>query len=287
MDPTHVVQSTQSGTWHITQQTVAGKVQPPQVNASGRRFEWQQDANPLKQLLQYARGVDQAPSGFSKEVLSKLNSNHLNYQRFSFSETGILLGVIQRIIPIGVASDELREAFQQVEGGTDQEFSLVSAQSLHLQKRKDPPRVSYSIYLSASHTLMADTQRLCRILGSFSHDWGLYPVLLEESEELTPEMIANSIQSCDLFMALVDGTYAGPGTRSQTEVRIAQELASCKSLPWIASIFFDHFVSDETTIFTQSPALFLYGKSPKESLERMASFSLTLLVRKRSREQGH
>lgn len=260
------------------------------VTSQGHSYEWKHGETPEEaKFLDLAREELAEPYSVKenvKETLSRLSSC-LSYERRSY-QSGFLTGLLRRFLPF--TSSEMKadesDSLTHIEGWEIHHSDLKSAESLKFLKKPDIKTANYTVYISASREGEAAALRLCKMLDSIGPHWGLHSSFLRYEEHFEARHYQAAIDSADLFVAMIDDDYGLSGTRSQLELRYAASLENKKSWPWLAAVYFSTRHDWVTEVLAKSPPLFLHGKNPKEHLERMAAFMLSLLIRKKRREQA-
>jgi hypothetical protein len=198
---------------------------------------------------------------------------------------GYLSSLLQRFLPLRSLQEEEQNAFARIEAWALSHADLDGAQSLSFKKKKDIKSANYTVYISASREGQMAALRLAKLIDSIGPEWGLHSSFLSYQEVQESSYYESAIDNADLFIALIDEDYGLAGTRSQLELRYAGTLEHKKSWPWLAGVFLATRHDWVTEVLAQSPPLFLHGKNPKEHIERIAGFMLSLLLRKKRREQ--
>lgn len=276
-------------TWQISQKSQASGKEPSLVvTAQGHSFQQKQATESSAQrLLDTARGFC-PPSESStniKETLSRFsNADCVAYERRDY-QFGQLSSVLQRFLPLRSLQEDGEGALARIEAWAHNHADLDAAQSLSLIKKKDVRSANYTVYISASREGQVAALRLSKLIDSIGPEWGLHSSFLDYHEAHDEASYQAAIDNSDLFIALIDDDYGLSGTRSQLELRYAASLGSKKSWPWLAGVYLATRHDWVTEIIAQNPALFLHGKNPKEHVERIAGFMLSLLIRKKRREQ--
>jgi hypothetical protein len=293
MDTSETFPVNQQVSWQITQsQKGDGSHLPAMVTSQGRRYEWkQEEASPARKLLDLARSSNNSLHSMksnqaTRETLTHLTkSNCLDYERRAYDPLGSLSSLVRRFLPLSSLDFKEESVLSHIEGWSIDHANLGSLSSLKLIEEIKRRTANYTVYISASKQGEAAALRLCKMIDSIGPEWGIHSSFLSYSESSETVHYNSAIDNADLFIALVDEDYGMAGTRSQLELQYAHSLNSRKSSPWISAVYLDVRRDWVTEILANSPSLFLHGKNPKEYLERIATFMLGLLIRKKRREQ--
>lgn len=294
MDTSETFPLNQQVSWQITQnQKGDGSRLPAMVTSQGRRYEWkQEEASAVGKLLELARSSNNSSlhslksNQAIKETLTHLTkANCLDYERKVYDPLGSLSTLFRRFLPLASLDFKEEAVLSHIEGWSIDHANLSSLSSLKLIEEIKRRTANYTVYISASKQGESAALRLCKMIDSIGPEWGIHSSFLRYSESSEIVHYNSAIDNADLFIALVDEDYGMPGTRSQLELQYAHSLNARKSSPWTSAVYLDIRRDWVTEVLSNSPSLFLHGKNPKEYLERIATFMLSLLIRKKRREQ--